>query len=125
MKVLIVDDSPVMRELIKEALATMGDCQMAEAENGKAALDLLQGGGVDLVLLDWNMPEVNGLDTLKAMRGRGDKTPVMMVTSENEKPRVVQAITSGANDYMIKPFDPEQLTTKVQALMKRMAAATA
>jgi two-component system, chemotaxis family, chemotaxis protein CheY len=121
MKVLIVDDSPIMRSLIKSALTSNGITELTEAEHGKQALETLKTGTFDLILLDWNMPELDGLQTLKEIKKSGLATPVMMVTTESEKQRVVEAICAGAKDYLIKPFEPAGLIAKVNGIFKRAA----
>ncbi|MHC4883553.1 MAG: response regulator [Planctomycetota bacterium] len=117
MKILIVDDSSTMRAIIKRGLATAHEAEFVEAVNGKEALELLAGAAADaeLILLDINMPELNGLDTLVAIKAQEcfAATPVVMVTTEADKATVVKAISSGAVGYVVKPFDPETLVSKV------------
>ncbi len=76
-----------------------------------------------MILLDWNMPKMSGIDALRAIRQSGNKTPVIMVTTEAEKLRVIEAIKTGANDYLIKPFSPDQLAAKVKNLVGAASAA--
>jgi two-component system, chemotaxis family, chemotaxis protein CheY len=115
MKALIVDDSLTIRRIVRKALAIVGINDAAEAEDGAAALEAVnKTNDFDLILLDWNMPKMTGIDALKALRQAGNKTPVIMVTTEAEKSRVIDAIKTGANDYLIKPFSPDQLAAKVK-----------
>ena len=115
MKALIVDDSLTIRRIVRKALAIVGINDAAEAEDGCAALEAVnKTNDFDLILLDWNMPKMTGIDALKALRQAGNKTPVIMVTTEAEKSRVIDAIKTGANDYLIKPFSPDQLAAKVK-----------
>ena len=90
---------------------------MVEATNGKEGLDQASDD-FDLVLLDWNMPEMSGIDALKGIRAKGLKVPVIMVTTEAEKARVIEAVKSGANNYIIKPFTPEGIEEKIKKTLK-------
>ena len=117
MKALVVDDSLTIRRIVIKALGMAGIKDTAEAADGEEALKAVQGDSFDLILLDWNMPKMTGIETLRALRSSGNKTPVIMVTTEAEKSRVIEAIKSGANDYLIKPFSPDQLASKVKNLV--------
>jgi two-component system chemotaxis response regulator CheY len=123
MKALVVDDSLTIRRIVIKALGMVGITEVTEAADGVEAVNALQEGGHDLILLDWNMPRMNGIDALRAIRDSGDKTPVIMVTTEAEKSRVIDAINTGANDYLIKPFSPDKLAAKVRQILGRPAAA--
>jgi len=114
MKVLIVDDSKTMRIIIKGALSKDGVGDTVEAENGKQAVALVMSESPDMILMDWNMPEMSGLDAVKAIRAAGNKAPILMVTTEAEKHRVVEAIQAGVNDYLVKPFTPDALIEKTK-----------
>jgi len=116
MKVLIVDDSSITRKIIK---AVVDELQMEteEAEDGIEALKLLSEKykEIDLILLDWNMPEMNGYDVLVELK-TSDKykdIPVMMVTTEGQKSSIVAAVRMGAANYLTKPFTVEELETKI------------
>jgi two-component system chemotaxis response regulator CheY len=117
MRALVVDDSLTIRRIVIKALGLAGINETAEAGDGTEALNAATQGDFDLVLLDWNMPKMSGIDTLKALRQAGRKTPVIMVTTEAEKSRVIEAIKCGANDYLIKPFTPDQLAAKVRNVL--------
>jgi two-component system chemotaxis response regulator CheY len=119
MKVLVVDDSSMIRRLIKNSLATAGVQDIIEAANGQEAVDSTKEQQPDLILMDWNMPKVTGLEAVQAIRASGNQVPIVMVTTEAEKSRVVEAIKAGINDYLVKPFTAEQL---VQRLNKFVAA---
>jgi two-component system chemotaxis response regulator CheY len=110
---LIVDDSRVVRKVARRILETAG-FNVTEAENGRLALEACRAGLPDCVLLDWNMPEMNGLEFLKALRGTygPDKPPVVFCTTENEFSFIEQAIANGAQEYIMKPFDEEILLGK-------------
>lgn len=109
MKVLVVDDSGVMRKIIIRGLNACGMSDIVEGGNGREAWEAFQSDSFDLVITDWNMPEMNGLDLLRSIRESGSTVPVIMVTTENEREKVVQAIQYGVSDYLCKPFDQESL----------------
>jgi two-component system chemotaxis response regulator CheY len=115
MKVLIVDDSAVMRKVIIRELLKMSIAQtdIAEAPDGLVGLELASQQPFDLILMDWNMPGMLGIDVVRQLRAGGITTPIMMVTTEGEKTNVVTAIQAGANNYLVKPFTPEDFAAKV------------
>ena len=105
--VLVVDDSRIMRNIVKNTLTALKIPSMfLEAENGKQAFQLLEANKVSIVFLDWNMPEMDGIEFLKRVRAMPSykNLPIVMVTSESAKYNVVEALQSGATDYIIKPF---------------------
>jgi two-component system chemotaxis response regulator CheY len=114
-KILTVDDMATMRKIIKSILAQLGYKNVDEAENGVDALMKLKQQKYDLVLLDWNMPEMEGITMLKEMRKDPQlkDIPVIMVTAEAKKENVLQAIQAGANNYIVKPFKAETLKEKM------------
>ncbi len=115
MKVLLVDDSGVMRKIIARSLNALWIDTVIEAADGLEALEAFgDGEGFDLILTDWNMPRMNGLELVQAIRAAGHKLPIMMVTTETEKDQVLKAIQAGVNDYLVKPFDQEMLTMKLE-----------
>ena len=113
-KVLLVDDSGVMRKIILRALNALEITDVIEAADGAEALKLFGADAFDLVLSDWNMPNMNGLELLKAIRSSGSTTPFIMITTESEQGRVLQAVQAGASNYLVKPFDQELLLDKLQ-----------
>ena len=113
MKVLVVDDSGVMRKIIVRALAGCGVNDVIEAANGQSGWEEFQANELDLVITDWNMPEMNGLEFLTAIRGSGSEVPVIMVTTEGQKAKVLEAIHAGVTDYLCKPFEQEELQAKI------------
>jgi len=118
MKVLLVDDSGVMRKIIARALSSLWIDEVVEAGDGVEALDAFgDGEGFDLVLTDWNMPNMNGLELVQAIRAKGTKIPIMMITTETEKTQVVKAIQAGVNDYLVKPFDQDMLQMKLRRVL--------
>ncbi len=116
MKIMLVDDSATMRRIQKTQLSGMGVTDVVEAGNGEEAMGRLQENmPVDLVLLDWNMPVMDGMTFLKKVREDDSysKVKIIMCTSESEKPKVVEALKAGANNYLVKPFQPEALKEKL------------
>jgi len=122
MRVLLIDDSKTMRKIIKGVLATMGVTEIEEAGDGQDALSKVDAFKPDLILLDWNMPVMDGITFVKAYRGMKKMTPIIMVTTEAEKNRVMEAIQAGVNNYAVKPFTPESLSTIIQSTMAKAAA---
>ncbi|MBS0198684.1 MAG: response regulator [Planctomycetes bacterium] len=123
MRVLLVDDSKVMRNVEKGILAKLGLTDVEEAGNGAEALTKVESYQPELILLDWNMPVMDGLTFLTTIRGQGNKTPVIMVTTEAEKTRVLDAIKAGVNNYCIKPFTPETLSKCIEKTVGLVKAA--
>lgn len=123
MRALIVDDSMTIRRIVIKALAMVGITETVEASDGTEAVKAVQESAIDLVLLDWNMPKMTGIDALRAIRQAGHRMPVIMVTTEAEKSRVIEALKAGANNYLIKPFSPDQLAAKVKEVVGAAAPA--
>jgi two-component system, chemotaxis family, chemotaxis protein CheY len=114
MRALIVDDSRFVRDFLRRLLEDKGmECE--EAGDGLIALDRLHSGiDFDLALVDWNMPNMNGLDMLKQMRAEGySQVKVVMVTTEGENDFIIRALDAGADEYLMKPFDDEALSEKL------------
>ncbi len=116
MKFLVVDDSSTMRRIIKNTLKRIGYEDIVEAENGQDALTKL--GGIDIILTDWNMPEMDGLEFVKNVRTGNASIPILMVTTNAAKDDIVSALKNGVNNYIVKPFTPETLKEKVEAVLK-------
>ncbi|HEY9765260.1 MAG TPA: response regulator [Chroococcales cyanobacterium] len=119
MKALIVDDSNVMRRIIINGLKELPNMEFLEAADGREAVETCNVENPGLVLMDWNMPNLPGLDAVKAIRSMGKTMPIIMVTTEAEKERVILAMQCGANDYLIKPFTPADLQAKVKSALSR------
>jgi two-component system, chemotaxis family, chemotaxis protein CheY len=119
MKFLVVDDSSTMRRIVINTLTKAGYSEFAEAGNGSEAVDQLTKNPVDCVITDWNMPVMNGLEFVRAMRANATtKTvPVLMVTTNAAKDDILEALKAGVNDYVIKPFTPDVIKAKVTAVM--------
>jgi two-component system chemotaxis response regulator CheY len=119
MKAMVVDDSRAMRALLRKILTENGIEVVAEAENGQEALERLDEiGPIELTLLDWNMPVMNGYDALCAMRKnpRWHQMRVMLVTTETEASQILRALDAGADEYLIKPFAKEALRDKLSVM---------
>lgn len=119
MKVLVVDDSAVMRKVLVGALSRLNIVEVDQAGDGAEAVALAQTSEYNLVLMDWNMPNMLGIDALKAIRAMGKTMPVIMVTTEAEKQRVVEALKAGANNYVVKPFEPRVIMGKIAEALGR------
>jgi two-component system chemotaxis response regulator CheY len=124
MKVLAVDDFPTMRRIVKTLLRQLGYNNVAEAEDGQVALAKLKQEKFDLVLLDWNMPRMTGLELLKAIRADDNlqNTPVVMITAEGRKEDVLEAVKAGVNNFIVKPFTAETLEEKLNKVLEKKPA---
>jgi two-component system chemotaxis response regulator CheY len=120
MKILLVDDSKVMRNIQKKFLEGNPSVQFFEAGDGFEALSVIEAnGGVDLALVDWNMPNMDGHTLVRKIRETDKRTILIMCTTEAEKPRVLEALKAGVNNYLVKPFTGEALVEKVQTTLKK------
>lgn len=122
-KFLIVDDSLTMRRIVVNALKAIGHDSVVEATDGKDAFAKLQTDRFDFVITDWNMPEMNGLELVKAIRtfpATAD-VPVLMVTTRGNKEDVIEAMQARVNNYIIKPFTPQALKEKIDQILKLTA----
>lgn len=113
MRVLVADDSSTMRKIIIRSLLAVGAPGATEAADGLEAVNKFKPGEFDLVLTDWNMPGKNGLEVIQSIRAQDKNVPIIMVTTEAEKSRVMQAIEAGVSDYLVKPFTAETLREKL------------
>ncbi len=113
-RVLVADDSSTMRKIIVRSLLAVGVEDTTEAADGTEAVNLFKPGEFDLVLTDWNMPGKNGLEVVEDIRKQDANIPIIMVTTEAEKDRVVQAIKAGVSDYLVKPFSADTLREKLE-----------
>ena len=111
--VLVADDSGTMRKIIIRSLNAVGITSVVEAADGAQAVALFKPGAFDLVLTDWNMPGKSGLEVIKEIRALDQQVPIVMITTEAEKSRVVEAIQAGVTDYLVKPFNSDTLREKL------------
>jgi two-component system, chemotaxis family, chemotaxis protein CheY len=125
MKVLVVDDFATMRKIVRNILKQIGFEDITEAEDGNAALRVIKSEAIGLVVTDWNMPNMSGLDLLKEIRGNSQTAslPVLMVTAEGLKENVMEAVKAGVNNYVVKPFTAEVLQEKIETIFKKQACA--
>ncbi len=125
MKFLVVDDFSTMRRIIKNLLNDLGYANVVEADDGQTALPILQGGGIDFLITDWNMPGMPGLDLLKAVRAdpKLAKLPVLMLTAEAKREQIIEAAKAGVNGYVIKPFTAATLKEKIDKILEQRANA--
>lgn len=125
MKILIVDDFSTMRRIIKNLLRDLGFTNTSEADDGQTALPMLQTGKFDFLVTDWNMPGMQGIDLLKAVRSDPELSslPVLMVTAESKRDQIVEAAQAGVNGYVVKPFTAQTLKEKIDKIFERIEAA--
>lgn len=123
MKIMLVDDSRTMRNVQKCILSQLGHHNIIEAENGLDALTRCNAESPDLILLDWNMPQMDGLTFLVEFRKKDKDVPVIMVTTEAERARVVEAIKAGVNNYIVKPFTPDILHQRIEETLGKSLSA--
>nr|WP_279341069.1 response regulator [Geothrix sp. SG198] len=116
-KILVVDDSPTMRRIIIGNLSRLGHTDVVEGENGRSGLEQLDRGGVDLIITDWDMPEMDGIAFARAVRSRGATMPILMVTTHAATQDIVQALEAGVSTYVVKPFTQESLREKIDSLL--------
>lgn len=124
MKILIVDDFSTMRRIIKNLLRDLGYTNTAEADDGNTALPMLKQGDFDFLVTDWNMPGMQGIDLLKAVRSDEKlvSLPVLMVTAEAKREQIVEAAQAGVNGYIVKPFTAATLKEKIDKIFERIEA---
>jgi len=122
MKILIVDDFSTMRRIIKNLLRDLGFTNTSEADDGLTALPMLQSGNFDFLVTDWNMPGMNGIDLLRAVRAdeRLKNLPVLMVTAEAKRDQIIEAAQAGVNGYVVKPFTAQALKDKIEKIFERV-----
>ncbi len=120
MRFLVVDDSPTMRRIVINALRTFGFEEIVEAEDGQDGLAKLHSNKVDFVITDWNMPNMTGLELTKAIRADDSLKglPILMVTTRGLKQDIVEALQAKVNNYVVKPFTPQVLKEKIDAVLK-------
>ena len=129
MKILVVDDFSTMRRIVRNLLVELGftNTLIQEADDGENAMIMLRSQPFDLVVTDWNMPNMTGIDLLKAIRAEASLKglPVLMVTAENNRDQIIAAAQAGVNGYIVKPFTAATLQEKLTKIFERLAAAGA
>jgi len=122
-KILVVDDFPTMRRIIRNLLKELGFNNVEEAEDGAAGLEKAKDGSFQFVVSDWNMPNMDGLTMLQSIRATPgiEKTPVLMVTAEAKKENIIAAAQAGANGYVVKPFTAATLDEKITKIFEKLA----
>jgi two-component system chemotaxis response regulator CheY len=120
MKILVVDDMVTMRRIVKNILKQLGFSNVEEAENGQEGLQKLRADTFGLVVSDWNMPVMTGIDMLRAIRAdeKLKAIPVLMVTAEAQQSNLVEAVQAGASNYIVKPFTAETMQEKIAKIFK-------
>lgn len=128
-KILVVDDFSTMRRIIRNLLVDLGFSALSiqEADDGSSAIGMLRTTPFDLVVTDWNMPTMSGIDLLRAIRAEPglQRTPVLMVTAENNRAQIIAAAEAGVNGYVVKPFSAATLEEKLNRIFARVAASGA
>ncbi|RMG62386.1 MAG: response regulator [Calditrichaeota bacterium] len=126
MKVLVVDDSPTMRRMVKNVLVQLGHTDVLEAEDGIQALQLLEMHAVDLLIIDWNMPGINGIEVVRRLRqkSRYQSLPVIMISIRDNRDDVLQAAQAQVSGYLLKPFSPTVLQKKIEQVLAAHKAET-
>ena len=122
MKILVVDDFSTMRRIIRNILKEIGYTNVDEADDGSTALEKLRGASYEFVITDWNMPNMPGIELLKAIRQDDalKHTPVLMVTAEAAKENVVIAVQAGVSNYIVKPFTAVALKEKIDLILEKL-----
>ena len=122
MRILVVDDFATMRKVIRNLLRQIGYQEVIEAENGISALRELRSQKIDFIISDWNMPNMSGIDFLRAVRADSELSniPFLMVTAESLKENVVEAVKAGVSNYIVKPFTAEVLSEKIEKIIEKL-----
>jgi two-component system response regulator MprA len=118
LRILVVDDDQNLLKMMRRTLTYEG-FEVIAAENGREALDIVEAKPPDLIVLDWMMPQLDGLEMLKRLRSAGDETPILMLTARDAIEDRVQGLDRGADDYLVKPFAPSELLARLRALLRR------
>ncbi len=122
LKFLIVDDSPTMRRIVNNTLKRLGYRDIEEADNGSSGMDKLRSiPGINFIVTDWNMPVMDGLQFVQSIRSSQEfaKIPILMVTTRSVKDDIIEAMKSGVNNYIVKPFTPETMKSKIDAILNK------
>ena len=124
MKILVVDDFSTMRRIIRNLLRDLGFDNIQEADDGNTALPMLKRGGFDLLITDWNMPGMTGMELLQQVRADAElaSLPILMVTAEAKREQIIAAAQAGVNGYIVKPFNAATLKEKIEKIFERIQA---
>ncbi len=127
LKVLVVDDMSTMRRILKNVLKQIGFSDIIEAENGQDALSKLKAGDIGFIVSDWNMPVMQGIELLRAVRADAElkHLPFLMVTAEAQKDNIIEAVQAGVSNYVVKPFTAEALQAKLEKIFANFQPANA
>lgn len=125
MKILLVDDSRTIRNIQKNTLRSLGYVDILEASDGLEALNFISKERPGLILMDWNMSNMDGITLIKKVRETDKALPIIMVTTEAEKSRVIEAVKAGVNNYVVKPFTADTLAEKIKQTLSKVTAAAA
>ncbi len=123
MNIMLVDDSRTIRKIQRRTLEQLGHTDIVDAEDGVVALAMFNEKAPDLILIDWNMPNMNGLELVQKIRETNKTIPLIMCTTEAEKSRVLEALKAGVNNYIVKPFTAESLGEKINQTIAKVAGA--
>jgi two-component system chemotaxis response regulator CheY len=120
MKILVVDDSSTMRQIIRSILKGLGYSKIFQADDGTSALEILKEEKLDFIISDWNMPKMAGIDLLKTVRTSEEwkEIPFLMVTAQGQQQHVIEAVKNKVSDYIIKPFNPKTLEEKIDKIFE-------
>jgi two-component system chemotaxis response regulator CheY len=124
-RILLVDDSRTIRNIQKSVLKQLNHTDVIEAEDGVQALAIFNDQSPELLLVDWNMPNMDGITLVRKIRETNKSVPIIMCTTEAEKSRVLEAVKAGVNNYIVKPFTAESLGDKIAQTMAKVNANTA
>ena len=123
MKFLVVDDSATMRCIVVNSLRRVGITEIVEAENGREALDRFDPS-VRFVITDWNMPQMSGAELASSLRARGEHVPVLLIAARSAREDLMRALEAGVNGYLVKPFTPQVLKEKIEAMLAGVGVVT-
>jgi DNA-binding NarL/FixJ family response regulator len=121
MKIMVTDDQPIIRDGLKYLLERMSDCEeVLLAENGFEAIDILKENKIDVIIMDLNMPKLNGIDAITEIRQFNDTVKILVLTSNTDKPLIKKAFLAGANGYLLKNTSPENLINAIQKISQNI-----
>ncbi|HUV50059.1 MAG TPA: response regulator [Anaerolineae bacterium] len=120
MKVLVADDSALMRHVLVKTLNEAGVQTIVQAMDGAMAVEKVAEENPDLVIMDWVMPNMTGIEAVKKIRASGNNVPIIMCTTEGERNRIIDAIKAGANDFVVKPFEPTTIMAKIKEILAKV-----